>query len=152
MFNIFKSRPKQEADHNSDREKRNKEFKNYQNLMSELKSKYQENLEKNPIKILDSFGNAREIKDVYKLSTDLSGDGKDIGVDFETGDNYFYTDKNGKINDRVFNDIYKTDEESMQTITTIMTDLINRSGYSDVEKNKMQSNIINHLNSLVKKD
>lgn len=152
MFNIFKSRPKQEADHNSDREKRNKEIENYKNLMSELKSKYSEKLKESPIKIKSSVGVPIEIKDIYKLSTDLSGTGGDIWVNFDTGDEYFCTDKNGKINDRVFNNVYKTDEESIQTITTIMTDLINRSGYSDAEKNKMQSNIINHLNSLVKKD
>lgn len=149
---MFNSKPKQETGHNSEKEKRNKEIENYQNLTSELKSKYQEKLTENPIKIIPSLGEAREIKDIYKLSTSISGDGEDIGVNFNTGDKYFYTDKNGKINDQVFNNMYKTDEGSMQTITTIMTDLINRSGYSDVEKNKMQSNVINHLNSLVKKD
>jgi hypothetical protein len=91
-------------------------------------------------------------KSAKVVSSTPSGDGEDIGVNFDKGDKYFYTDKNGKINDRVFDNMYKTDEESMQTITTIMTDLINRSGYSDVEKNKMQTNVINHLNSLVKKD
>lgn len=151
-FNIFNKAPQKGIDPNSDKEKRSKEIENYQNLMSELKSKYQEKLTENPIKILDSFGSVKEIKDIYKISTDISGNGEDIGVTFDTGNKYFYTDKNGKINDRVFDDIYKTDEESMQTITTMMIDLINMSGYNDVEKNKMQSNVINHLNSLIKKD
>jgi hypothetical protein len=149
---MFNSQPKKETDYNLKKEKRSKEFANYQNLMSELKSKYSEKLKESPIKMKSSVGIPIEIKNIYKLSTDLSGDGQDVGVNFETGDKYFYTDRNGKINDRVFNDIYKTDEESIQTITTIMTDLINRSGYSDAEKNKMQSSVINHLNSLVKKD
>jgi hypothetical protein len=120
--------------------------------MSELKSKYQEKITENPIKIIGHFNETKNIKDVYKISTDLSGTGGDIGVTFDTGDKYFYINKSGEIRDEVFSGIYKTDNESMQTISTIMIDLIIRSGYSELEKNKMQSNVINHLNTLIKID
>ena len=153
MLEFFKIKQKvKESDPEFEKQKQDLESKNNRHIIEGLESKYKEKLTENPIKIIPSLGEAREIRDIYKLSTSISGDGEDIGVNFDKGDKYFYTDKNGKINDRVFDNMYKTDEESMQTITTIMTDLINRSGYSDVEKNKMQTNVINHLNSLVKKD
>jgi glucan-binding YG repeat protein len=149
---MFNKAPQKGPDHSLDKEKRHREFENYQNLMSELKSKYQEKITENPIKIIGHFNETKNIKDVYKISTDLSGTGGDIGVTFDTGDKYFYINKSGEIRDEVFSGIYKTDNESMQTISTIMIDLIIRSGYSELEKNKMQSNVINHLNTLIKID
>ena len=133
-------------------EKGKKELSNNKYVMDELKSKYSEKLKENPIVVLGSISSKNEVTDINRIDTDQSGTGGDIGLSFGKGDDYLYVDKNGKINDRLFKDIYKTDENSFHTIVTIMSDLIERSGYSVEQKSKMQRNVIQHLNSLIKKD
>lgn len=134
------------------RDIKDQEIKNNRYVIEELKSKYEEKIKENSIKIFSELSGTKEIKSIYKIETDSLGSGGNIGLAFENGDKYLYIDKNGKINDGLFNNIYKTDKNSFDNIITIMTDLINRSGYSENEKSKMQREIISYLDSIIKKD
>ena len=144
MFNIFNKKPK-ELDPDFERAKQDKQFDNNKYVLEELRTKYQEKLTENPIKILSETGEPREIKNIERLTTNPAN--------IEFGNNqYFciYGDK--RIGDELFKGIYQTDENSINTIITIMNDLIERSDYPVIEKTKMQSNVINHLKDLIKKD
>lgn len=133
----------------TDREKKNAEYKNYENKMAHLTEKFSELLKDNPIVTYvqhEGFGpeNKKEITTIEKVYTDQSGSGGDSVVSFDS-ERYISVGKGGYQDSLTNSSFNKITKESFYTISRMMDELIKDSGYSDAEKTKMSQMVIDNL-------
>ncbi|MEA3399267.1 MAG: hypothetical protein U9R00_02000 [Patescibacteria group bacterium] len=134
MENFEKQKKQHEEDHEQ------KEDKRFLDEINEI-------FKKNPIKFYEDSGveSNKKIDNVKSISSDKSGTGGKIGIEF-TYDDYVSVNKKSFNSGGVFNySRMKIDDESFHNILTAMDKLIKKSGYSEVEKEKMFNMVVDKL-------
>ena len=124
--------------------------------MDGLAQKFSEKLKEHPINIYIKHDNLpvennRKTRTIFgnieSVRTDESGTGGSVSINFSYN-NWISVRKDKFDGSDFFNPrsaYYKINEESFQNILTMMKELINRSGYSEVEKDNMFNLVVDGL-------
>lgn len=143
-----------------EREKKNQEWKNKNEVYKNLALKFSDLIKENPIVVYTQHGegynaNATSSFDTVKnVETDETGTGGCCSIDF--GEDWISVGKNGARCSHYFDkktEYYKITKESLSNIMRMMDEMINRSGYSDQEKAMMSRDVFdNFRNKIIKQE
>ena len=144
-----------------EREKKDLEWKNKQDVHEGLASKFSELIAENPIVIYTQHNGFKPEKmgiffdKIKEIRTDESGTGGSISVAFNY-DDWIAVRTSGFSSSNYFDktsDYYKITKESLSNIMRMMNELIERSGYTEQEKDAMSKSVFeNFRNKIVKQE
>lgn len=141
--------------------KKTQQHENKMTIHKELAIKFSELIKEEPIVIYtqhDGFKpekNEIYFNNVNEIRNDETGTGGSIEVLFSY-DDWVAVGTNGCRGSSYFdknNDYYKITQESADSVIRMMNELIERSGYSSIEKTKMSQDVFNNFkNKIVKQE
>ena len=152
---------KKVSDEKFELEKRNTEQKNEEENQKYLISKFSEKISQNPIIVYVQYGSGEKpygdsirIDKVDGVLTDEQGKRNGVVVNFNK-DITIAVSPSGIRASGFFSEkseFYKVTNESYHNILSMMSELIEKSSYSDADKSKMLQNVINNFRNKIIKD